>query len=158
MAKKSTHETAEDWVTELEEESRGRERSEAVLKPSVTRGRVSKSMAIIIGMGILCGLYLASSYSYLLFHSLVEIFSIFIAYGIFMLTWNSRRLLDNMYLRFVGVAYLFIGGLDLLHTLAYPGMGVFQKGDTNLAAQFWIGARYMESLSFLLRRYFLAGN
>ena len=156
MAKKPTHETAEDRVTELEEESRDRERSEAVLNPPKKTGPVSKSMNLIIGMGILSGLYLVSSYSYLLFHSLVEIFSIFIAYGIFMLIWHSRRLLDNTYLRFVGVAYLFIGGLDLIHTLAYPGMGVFQKGDTNLAAQFWIGARYMESLSFFIAPLFFS--
>ncbi|MBW1717013.1 MAG: hypothetical protein JRJ77_14545, partial [Deltaproteobacteria bacterium] len=36
------------------------------------------------------------------------------------------------FLLFVGIAYLFIGFLDLIHTLAYRGMGVFPGYATNL--------------------------
>jgi len=104
---------------------------------------------------ILFGLYLTSLYSYLLFHSLAEIFSIVVACGIFMLAWNSRRFLDNTYILFVGIAYLFIGGLDLIHTLAYTGMGVFQGYGTNLPTQLWIASRYVESLSLLIAPFFL---
>jgi hypothetical protein len=78
----------------------------------------SKFVTVISGVLILLGLYLTSLYSYLLFHSLAEMFSIVVACGIFMLAWNSRRFLDNNYLLFIGIAYLFIGGLDLVHTLA----------------------------------------
>jgi PAS domain S-box-containing protein len=77
-------------------------------------------------------------------------FSIIIACGIFIVAWNSRRFLDNMYLLFIGIAYLFIGGLDLMHTLSYKGMGVFQGYDANLPTQFWISARYLESFSLLI--------
>jgi signal transduction histidine kinase len=55
----------------------------------------------------------------------------------------------------MGIAYLFIGGLDLLHTLAYSGMGVFQDYDANLPTQLWIAARYLESLSLLIAPAFL---
>ena len=99
---------------------------------------------------ILSGLYLTSLHSYLLFHSLAEIFSIVVACGIFMIAWNSRQFLENNYLLFIGIAYLFVGGLDLLHTLAYKGMGVFQGDSANLATQLWLAARYMESLSLLV--------
>ncbi len=99
---------------------------------------------------ILTGLYLTSLYSFLLYHSLVEIFSIVLACGIFMVAWNARRFMDNNYLLFLGIAYLFIGGLDLIHTLAYKGMGIFPGYDANLPTQLWILARYMESLSLLL--------
>ena len=98
----------------------------------------------------LIGLYLVSLYSYLLFHSLIEMFSVVIACGIFMLAWNSRRFMDNDYLLFVGIAYLFIGALDMVHTLAYKGMGVFQGFGANLPTQLWIAARYTESLSLLI--------
>jgi diguanylate cyclase (GGDEF)-like protein/PAS domain S-box-containing protein len=98
---------------------------------------------------------LTSLYSYLLFHSLAEIFSIVIACGIFMIAWNSRRFLDDHYLLFVGIAYLFIGGMDLIHTLAYKGMGIFPGYDANLPTQFWITARYVESLSLLIAPLFL---
>jgi len=58
----------------------------------------------LTGILVFLGLYLTSLYSYLLFHSLAEIFSIVIACGIFMIVWNSRRFLDNNYLLFIGIA------------------------------------------------------
>ena len=104
---------------------------------------------IIAGVLVLGGLYLTSLYNYLLFHSLAEIFSIVVACGTFLIFWNSRRFLDNNYFLFIGIAYLFIAGLDLVHTLAYKGMGVFPEYDANLPTQLWIAARYVESLSLL---------
>lgn len=112
-------------------------------------------MTWVLGVIVLVGLYLTRLYSYLLFHGLAEMFSVIVACGIFMLAWNSRRLVDNSYLLFLGVAYLFIGGLDLIHTLAYKGMGVFGGYGSNLPAQLWIAARYVEALSLLLAPVFL---
>jgi len=99
---------------------------------------------------ILFGLYITSLYSYLLFHSLAEMFSIIIACAIFMIAWNSRRFLEHDYLLFIGIAYLFVGGLDLVHTLSYKGMGVFPGTDANFPTQLWIAARYLQSISLLL--------
>ncbi|MGZ3525193.1 MAG: MASE3 domain-containing protein, partial [Thermodesulfobacteriota bacterium] len=99
------------------------------------------------GLLILAGLYVSSLYNYLLFHNLAEIFSIVIAFGIFAIAWNSRLFLDNNYLLFIGIAYLFVGGLDLLHTFSYKGMAIFGESGSNLPTQLWIAARYMESLS-----------
>jgi len=113
------------------------------------------TFSLISWILILLGLYLTSLYSYLLFHSLAEMFSIVVACGIFMLAWNVRRFLDHTYLLFLGVAYLFIGGLDMLHTLAYKGMGVFQAYNTNLPTQLWIAARYEESLSLFIALFFI---
>jgi len=110
---------------------------------------------LICGLVVILSLYLTSLYSYLLFHSLVELFSIAIAYGIFIIAWHTRRFLDNNYLLFLGVAYFFIGSIDLLHTLAYKGMGVFPKYGGNLPTQLWIAARYMESLSLVAGLAFL---
>jgi PAS domain S-box-containing protein len=105
---------------------------------------------ITIGLSVLAGLYFISSYNYLLFHSLAEIFSIAIAAGLFMIAWNTRRVLDNQYLLFIGIAYLFVGVLDTTHTLVYPGMAVIPGLDTNPPTQLWIAARYTESLSLLV--------
>jgi len=107
-------------------------------------------ISALTGALVLIGLYSASLYNYLLFHSLAEIFSVVVAFGIFIIAWNSRRFLDNSYLLFLGVAFLFTGLLDLLHTLAYPGMGVFPEHGTNTAAQLWVSARYLQSLSLLI--------
>ncbi|GAB4387597.1 MAG: hypothetical protein Kow0025_02060 [Thermodesulfovibrionales bacterium] len=111
--------------------------------------------AVPAGLLLLAGLYASSLYSYLLFHSLAEGFSIVVACGIFMVAWNSRRFMENNYLLFLGIAYLFVGCMDFLHTLAYRGMGVFPGYDANLATQLWIGARYMEALSLLAAPAFL---
>jgi signal transduction histidine kinase len=107
-------------------------------------------LAVLYGSLILLGLYLTNLYSYLLFHSLVELFIVGVACGIFLIAWNARRFLDNMYLLFIGIAYLFVAFLELLHTLAYKGMGAFPGFDTNLPTQLWIATRYVESISFLI--------
>ena len=105
---------------------------------------------ILFMISFLIGLYFVSIYSYLLFHSLAELFSIVVAFGIFTIAWNSRHILDNPYFLLIGNAYLFIGGLDLLHTLSYKGMGIFPDSGANLPTQLWIAARYLESLSFVI--------
>lgn len=110
---------------------------------------------ILVGALILVGLYLSSLYNYLLFHSIAEIFSIIVAFSIFIVAWNSRRFLDNNYFIFIGVAFLFVGHVDLTHTFAYPGMGVFPEYGTNTAAQLWIVARYIESFSLLIAPLFI---
>ena len=114
-----------------------------------------KLAAVVISAVTLAGLYLSSFYNYLLFHTLVEIFSIVVACGIFMVAWNVRRILDNNYLLFLGIAFLFIAFLDLIHTLAYKGMPIFQGYGADLPTQLWIAARYMESLSLLIAPLFL---
>jgi len=106
---------------------------------------------ILLYCGSLAILFLVSLKNYLLFHSLAELFSIVIAFGIFVIGWNSRKYYKNNYLLFIGIAYLFVAFFDTLHTLAYKGMSVF-KGydDNNLPPQLWLVARYMESIALLL--------
>jgi len=110
-------------------------------------------LIIIIGL-----LYLVSRANYLFFHSLVEIFSIFIAYVIFLIVWKSRARLENRALIFIGIAYFFVASLDLLHTFAYKGMGIFPQSNTNLPTQLWIAARYLESVSLLIAPLLLTGT
>jgi len=113
--------------------------------------------SLLLGISVLFGLWVATLYNYLLFHSIAEIFSIVVACGIFLLAWNSRSLIKNSYILFIGIAYLFVAGLDMIHTLAYEGMGVFYEYEANLSTQLWLSARYLESASlfialFLIKR------
>ncbi len=112
------------------------------------------SAVIFLGLAVF-GLYEASRHHYLLFHSIVEIASIVVAFGIFLIAWNTRRSLDNNYVLFIGIAYLFIAVIDLVHTLAYRGMGVFQGYTSNLPTQLWIAARYLQGISFFIAPLFL---
>jgi hypothetical protein len=100
------------------------------------------------------GLFLAISFtafhSYLLFHSLVELTSILIAFSVFILAWYTRRFSQNNYLSFLGIALLFIGIVDTLHTLSYKGMGVFHNDGANLPTQLWLAGRSIEAAAFLI--------
>jgi len=101
--------------------------------------------ALVLGF-----LYWLSRQNYLLFHSLVELFAIAVASAVFLIFWNSQRFLKNNYMLVLGIAYLFVALIDLLHTLAYEDMGVFAAGGSNLASQLWVAARYLETMALLL--------
>jgi len=103
---------------------------------------------------LLTGLFVTSRFNYLIFHILAEFFSIVVAFSFFMIAWHSRQYIKNQYLLFIGIAYFFIGFIDLCHTLSYKGMPVFTDYDF-YANQLWIGARYMESLTLLFGFYLL---
>ncbi|SLM32574.1 putative Histidine kinase [Desulfamplus magnetovallimortis] len=104
---------------------------------------------------ILSAIFLCNYHSYLLFHSFAELFSIVIACGTFMIAWNMKEFVINNFIIFLGTAYIFIAVFDMLHMLAYKGMGVFQVSSANLSVQVWIAARYMESLSLLAATFFI---
>ena len=108
--------------------------------------RSATAIAAVAAMGVL---YWRSRENYLLFHSTIELFAIAVAVAVFLIVWNTRELLQNGFLIVVGISPLFIAILDLLHTLAYKGMGVFADGGAPLATQLWIAARYSHSLAWL---------
>ena len=98
---------------------------------------------------VLFGVHLTTyHYSYLLFHTVVELFSIFIATTITVITVNCWSSIENRYISFTGISYLFVGLLDLMHTLSFKGIPIFTNYDY-YAPQFWIAARYVESFSLL---------
>ncbi|MFW6237489.1 MAG: MASE3 domain-containing protein, partial [Desulfosudaceae bacterium] len=120
--------------------------------------RDQRSMLNFAGM-VLFAVILAvvtttSLYSYLLFHVFCELFSIIVAGAIFVIAWNGRHMITNTYLLIVGISFFFVGLLDLLHTLSYPGMDIFPEHSGNLSIQLWLAARYLQSLTFLGAAFF----
>lgn len=73
---------------------------------SLIHGKISTWLGAAL---VLIGIYLTSLYSYLLFHSLVEMFSVAIAGGIFMIAWNPRRFNVNNYLFLISIIYCIPG-------------------------------------------------
>ncbi|GFE62924.1 MASE3 domain-containing protein [Geobacter sp. AOG2] len=108
----------------------------------------SKQMYWVFICAVIVGLYLTTKVNYLLFHSIIELFSIVIASTVFIITWNSVRYIKNPYLITVGISCIFVAALDLLHTLSYKGMPIFTDYDY-YANQLWIAARYLESITML---------
>lgn len=115
-------------------------------RPSTIKSRIAFVAFCMVTMATL---HVISRHNYLFFLVLVELFSIAMACGIFMLVWNARRFMDNNYLLLVGIGYLFVALIDLAHTLEYKGMGIFAPHGSNLATQLWIAARYLQSGSLL---------
>jgi PAS domain S-box-containing protein len=115
----------------------------------------SNSVEFFIVSCALAALFFTAERNYLLFHSVAELFSIVVGYTIFILAWNARRIMDNDFILFVGIAFLFISSIDLLHTLSYKGMGVFPGGGSNMATQLWISGRYLESATLVISPFFL---
>ena len=82
-------------------------------------------------------------------------FSIIIGVSIFIIAWNTRKFSQSGYFLFLGIAFLFVSGIDFVHTLAYKGMSIFIGYDSNLPTQLWILARYTQSISLLISPIFI---
>lgn len=111
---------------------------------------IERNITKLFGIGLLIILFLMHQYSFLLFHTMVELVTISIAWAVFILTFNSRDLTNDSSVVFIGIAYLFVSILDLLHTLSYAGLNIFHDYNSNLPTQLWISARYLNSISFLI--------
>ncbi|HZK24572.1 MAG TPA: MASE3 domain-containing protein [Oscillospiraceae bacterium] len=108
-----------------------------------------KIIAAVLLAAALIGL---SFRNYLLFHTVVEIFSILVSFGIAAIAMHTSRISykNDHLLNFLGFIYFFVAVFDLMHTLAYQGMGVFAGDTANLATQLWIIPRFFEAFALLL--------
>jgi len=113
------------------------------------------AMQVIGVVAVLLVLWFISTQNFLLFHTFVEFFGIAVAFAIFIIIWNSRKVVPDGFFLIVGISFLFIGGIDLVHTLAYKGMGVFSTTSADLPTQLWIAARYFQSIAFLIATLFI---
>ncbi|MGO0062562.1 sensor histidine kinase [Brevibacillus fluminis] len=91
---------------------------------------------------------------FLLIHTLLELFSIFVSYSIFLQSWYTFTQSKHRPLLF-GILFFCVGSLDLAHTLLYKGMPFLADGHSvSRATWLWIMARVTESVglgSILIR-------
>ncbi|MGB7971589.1 MAG: MASE3 domain-containing protein [Candidatus Deferrimicrobiaceae bacterium] len=106
-------------------------------------------LLVILVLPVLFGIH---RYNNAFTHEIAEFFSIVVAFAIFMFTWNARRFLDNRYYLFIGVSFLFVGTLDLIHMMSYEGM--FRGDSNNVSSQLWYAAQYMLAGSLLAAPFF----
>jgi signal transduction histidine kinase len=116
--------------------------------------RVARETRITLALALAAmaiALYLGRMHDYLLFHSLAEIFSIAVACGVYMVSWNSREKdsLESRSLAYLGIGFLFTAILDIFHMLTYRGMGVMNP-NRDYATKFWLAARYLQTASLLV--------
>lgn len=84
------------------------------------------------------------------FHIAIESFSSFIAFSILVMAINTYELSGNVPFLFLGIAYGFAGGFNIIHIIASNGMGFFQGDSTNLSMIFSIVPRYITAISILI--------
>ena len=107
------------------------------------------TILLLSGVALLIALFQTNLVNFLFFHTFTELISITIMWAIFILVWNTRSTIDNYAVLFLGIAFAFVGFVDLLHTITYKGMGVVPGNDPNMPTQFWIASRYLQSFSML---------
>lgn len=102
---------------------------------------------------------LAHHYNLLLFHTLIESYTIFVALTTFIVAWYTYQFSRNNFLMYLGVGFLFVAALDLLHTFTFENMALATDSGVRTTTQFWIAARYLQALVlvsapfFVLRRF-----
>ncbi len=112
----------------------------------------------VLALGVLAVIGLDAD-RFLLFHSLAELFSIVIGFVIFTIAWNARQWLrGNNYMLLLGFGYGLVAILDLFHTMAYPGMGVFPGRGVGFPTQLWVAARLLEVLTLLVSVLLIGGS
>ena len=115
------------------------------LLPSWLRILRGSAVALVIG----AALWFSRQSSYLLFHSLVEVFSVVVGGAIFMISWSSREQAEARPFLVLGIGYLFVAILDTFHLLSYEGMTALANSQDN-ATRLWIAARALQAASTLV--------
>lgn len=131
------------------------------------------SLAIFVVAAALMTLHITRFYSPIHLHLYATIFQVTISFCVSVLTWNTRKFSENSFLGFLGTAFLFIGLIDLgqllclkttplltvaidtVNRLPFKALSADGERAINYAAQLWILARYIESISFAISFFFL---
>lgn len=95
-------------------------------------------------------LFAVSVHSYIIFHTLAEMFAVVVAFAAFGVAWYSRRWIGANFLLMLGVGYLFVGLTDLVHMLTYKGLNIVPGATTNTPTQFWLTGRGLEAVAFVI--------
>lgn len=91
--------------------------------------------------------FLYDSSYFLISHTILELFSIFVSISIFFHGWLTFPHTKSFQRLWLSLTFLSVGVIDLVHTLSYKGMPFFQSEYTvAIATWFWIIARFTESV------------
>jgi len=97
--------------------------------------------AIITAVLFLLGLYAP----FLVFHFFAEFSSIFFALCLGIIIYFTFPITNNRYLQFLGLGYIVVAGLDILHVITFPGMPFLTHNATNVTLSFWVLTRLFEA-------------
>lgn len=88
---------------------------------------------------------------FLMLHTMLELFSIFVSFSLFVQAWATYPAYQIKSQYFIGLVFLTVGCLDLAHTFTYSGMPFINDAfSATRATWFWIVARLIESIGIAL--------
>lgn len=120
--------------------------SQSTVRRPWNRSALPEVAFIVLAMAVLL---LVMAQNYLLFHLVSELFAVIVSVAIFMIAWNTRATNQSPFLAFLGLSMPAVALLDLLHSVAFPGMNIIATGDPNLPTELWIAARFAQASLFL---------
>jgi len=111
-----------------------------------TRLSFKAGLAVFLLAGLF--LFFLGRNNYLLVHTLIEVFSIVLLTSIFLIGWNTRRLVHTQFFLILAVGFLLTGMVDLLHTFSYKGVQILPEAGADTATQLWVIARMIGTSAF----------
>lgn len=80
-----------------------------------------------------------------LFHTLVEFMTILVGIIMYIVVVNTRHFIKNDLLLFLGIGYLAIAVMDILHVLTIFNLPFFPISSIDVTLKFWLYARLLEA-------------
>ena len=90
------------------------------------KGIVVESLCVLIVFAVL---YWISTVNYVLFHSLVELGCVIIAWTIYVVGLNARQFPGTDFFQFLGISFLFVAAMNVMHIFSFTGLGIFTADD-----------------------------
>lgn len=112
-------------------------------------------ISIAASLAVLGCLLLTELHSYLLFHLIVELFTVVVTASIFVVGWNSRKFTDNNFVLFIAIGCVFLCCFQFLHAIAYKGMNVIRGFNIDAPTQLWISTRFLFATTIFFAPFFI---
>jgi diguanylate cyclase (GGDEF)-like protein len=105
-------------------------------------------ISVLAVSSVFVALFFINSNKYLLFHTFIELFSVIVCCCVFAISTFTYAKGKNAF-SLLGLGYLVVGIIDLLHAMSYQGMNAIDSGGSYVM-QLWICARFIEAVTILL--------
>lgn len=105
-------------------------------------------ISVVAVSSVFVALYFVNANKYLLFHTFIELFSVIVCCCVFAISTFTYTKGKNAF-SLLGLGYLVVGIIDLLHAMSYQGMNVIDAGGSYVTS-LWICARFIEAMTILL--------
>ncbi|EQB87362.1 PAS domain S-box-containing protein [Clostridium punense] len=124
--------------------------SEPKIKELITNTREGRINLVLVTALFFAAMGYLSLRNFLLFHGVIEVFCILVALMIFTITINIKDFSKDASVIILGISFGVIAVIDMVHMLAYKGMGVFPNYGPDLPTQMWVISRYINSISIFI--------